>query len=85
MLRRDLDSHGETGEISEFENMSDEDETNEKAPLYPKSDSSKRKSEHRPSHPPRKKAKVTLSQLNLENTYMYASFFLKKKEYIILK
>ncbi|XP_029896833.1 1-phosphatidylinositol 4,5-bisphosphate phosphodiesterase zeta-1 [Aquila chrysaetos chrysaetos] len=30
MLRRNLDSHGETGEISEFEIISDEDETDEK-------------------------------------------------------
>ncbi|NXL00415.1 PLCZ1 phosphodiesterase, partial [Mesembrinibis cayennensis] len=58
MLRRNLDTHGETGEISESENMSEEDETDAKAPLFPKSDSSKRKSECRPSSPPRKKAKM---------------------------
>lgn len=59
MLRRNLDSHGETGEISDFEIISDEDETNEKVLLYAKSDSSKRKRERRPSPLPRKKAKVT--------------------------
>ncbi|KFO15422.1 1-phosphatidylinositol 4,5-bisphosphate phosphodiesterase zeta-1, partial [Balearica regulorum gibbericeps] len=58
MLRRHLDRHGETEEISDFENMSDEDETDAKAPLYPKSDSSKRKSDQKPSSPPRKKAKM---------------------------
>ncbi|XP_009469310.1 PREDICTED: 1-phosphatidylinositol 4,5-bisphosphate phosphodiesterase zeta-1 [Nipponia nippon] len=63
MLRRDLDNHGETGEISESENMSEEDETDEKAPLCPKSDSSKRKSERKPSPPPRKKAKIKKTKL----------------------
>ncbi|NXW51143.1 PLCZ1 phosphodiesterase, partial [Nyctiprogne leucopyga] len=58
MLRRDLDSHGETGDVSDFEILSDEDEFDDKAPLCPRSDSSKRKSEYRPSHTPRKKAKV---------------------------
>ncbi|NXD80803.1 PLCZ1 phosphodiesterase, partial [Halcyon senegalensis] len=58
MLRRDLDSHGETGEITESENLSDEDETDEKTRLYQKSASSKRKSDSITSTPPRKKAKM---------------------------
>ncbi|XP_010078970.1 PREDICTED: 1-phosphatidylinositol 4,5-bisphosphate phosphodiesterase zeta-1 [Pterocles gutturalis] len=58
LLRRNVDNHGETGEVSDFENMSDEDETDEKTPLYPKSDSSKRKSDCIPPTPPRKKAKM---------------------------
>ncbi|KFV11355.1 1-phosphatidylinositol 4,5-bisphosphate phosphodiesterase zeta-1, partial [Tauraco erythrolophus] len=58
MLRRELDSRGETAEVSDFEILSDEDEADDKAPLYPKSDSPKRKSNHRPSAPPRKKAKM---------------------------
>ncbi|NXV75757.1 PLCZ1 phosphodiesterase, partial [Atlantisia rogersi] len=57
LLRRDLDSHGETGEVSDFENLSDEDDFDEKTPLYPKSDSLKRKNDQRPSAPPRKKSK----------------------------
>ncbi|NXJ59671.1 PLCZ1 phosphodiesterase, partial [Rostratula benghalensis] len=58
MLRRDLDSHGETGEVSDIENISDEDETDDKAPLLPKNGSAKRKSEENPPAPPRKKAKM---------------------------
>ncbi|XP_005230695.1 1-phosphatidylinositol 4,5-bisphosphate phosphodiesterase zeta-1 [Falco peregrinus] len=58
IIRRNLDSHGETGEISEFENTFNEDETDEKYPLYPQSDSLKRKSGRRHSSPPRKKAKM---------------------------
>ncbi|XP_074681466.1 1-phosphatidylinositol 4,5-bisphosphate phosphodiesterase zeta-1 [Strix aluco] len=58
MIRRNSDSHGETGVISEFEYLSDEDETDEKAPLYPRSHSSKRKREHIHSPSPRKKAKM---------------------------
>ncbi|NXG57180.1 PLCZ1 phosphodiesterase, partial [Hemiprocne comata] len=58
MLRRELDSRGETAEISDFENMSDEDEIDEKAPLYSSRDSLKRKSEQRASGPSRKKAKM---------------------------
>ncbi|NXW14407.1 PLCZ1 phosphodiesterase, partial [Circaetus pectoralis] len=49
MLRRNLDSHGETGEISEFEIISDEDETDEKVFFFFFFFSSKRKSERRPS------------------------------------
>lgn len=60
MLRRDLDSHGETGEVSESENISDdEDDSDDLASLCPQRDSSKRKGEGAPSAPPRKKAKVT--------------------------
>ncbi|NXF33969.1 PLCZ1 phosphodiesterase, partial [Nyctibius bracteatus] len=58
MLRREFDNHGETGEVSDFENMSDEDETDDTAPLYTKMKSPKRKSERKLSPPPRKKAKV---------------------------
>uniref|UniRef100_A0A8C8AC38 Phosphoinositide phospholipase C n=1 Tax=Otus sunia TaxID=257818 RepID=A0A8C8AC38_9STRI len=58
MLRRHTDSHGETGLISEFEYLSDEDETDEKAPLYTRSRSSKRKGERIVSPSPRKKAKM---------------------------
>ncbi|NWX45079.1 PLCZ1 phosphodiesterase, partial [Steatornis caripensis] len=58
MLRRDFDSHGETGEVSDFENVSDDDTLDEKMPLCPRSGSSKRKSQYRPSSPPRKKAKI---------------------------
>ncbi|XP_026723639.1 1-phosphatidylinositol 4,5-bisphosphate phosphodiesterase zeta-1 isoform X2 [Athene cunicularia] len=60
MLRRNAESHGETGEISEFEYLSDEAETDEKAPLYRRTRSSKRKNEHSHSLPPRKKAKMKM-------------------------
>lgn len=68
MLRKGQDSHGETGEVSEEELTSsdEETETDEKTPLYPKKGSSKRKSEGRSSPPPRKKAKV--------KTYITAEF-----------
>jgi len=59
MLRRELDSHGETGEISDCEYLSDEDETDDKAPIYPKSGAVKRKIEYKPPATPRKKTKVT--------------------------
>ncbi|XP_030335044.1 1-phosphatidylinositol 4,5-bisphosphate phosphodiesterase zeta-1 [Strigops habroptila] len=59
MLRRDLDSHGEKGEVSESENVSDdEDDSDDTAPLWPQHDSSKRKGEGTSSAPPRKKAKM---------------------------
>ncbi|NWX18232.1 PLCZ1 phosphodiesterase, partial [Aegotheles bennettii] len=58
MLRRELDNHGETGEVSESDYLSNEDETDERTPLYPKNLSLKRKSEQRPSAPPQKKAKM---------------------------
>ncbi|NWR53902.1 PLCZ1 phosphodiesterase, partial [Bucorvus abyssinicus] len=63
MLRRELDSRGETEELSEFEYLSDdEDETAEKAPLYPKGDSLKRKRGYTPTTP-RKKAKVKKAKI----------------------
>ncbi|KFP68777.1 1-phosphatidylinositol 4,5-bisphosphate phosphodiesterase zeta-1, partial [Cariama cristata] len=65
MLRRDHDRHGETGELSEFENMTDEDELDEKTPLHPKSPRLKRKSERRLSTPPRKKAKVKKTKVSI--------------------
>ncbi|XP_074757421.1 1-phosphatidylinositol 4,5-bisphosphate phosphodiesterase zeta-1 [Athene noctua] len=72
MLRRNTDSHGETGEISEFEYLSDEAETDEKAPLYPRTRSSKRKSEHGHSLPPRKKAKMkTKIAIGLSDLVIY--------------
>ncbi|NXI56749.1 PLCZ1 phosphodiesterase, partial [Chloroceryle aenea] len=57
MLRRELDSHGETGEISGSDNFTDEDETGENTHLYQKSTSSKHKSDSITSPPPRKKPK----------------------------
>ncbi|POI20190.1 hypothetical protein CIB84_016064 [Bambusicola thoracicus] len=86
MLRKGRDSHGETGEVSEEEITSSDEETDEKAPLYPKSGSSERKSEGRSSPPPRKKAKV--------KTYITAEFrkriapcqpFYEKKKYATSK
>lgn len=65
MLRKGQDSHGETAEISEEEYSSEEDETDEKAPLQPKGNSSKRKGENKPSSTPRKKAKVKNIHLDL--------------------
>ncbi|NWX07152.1 PLCZ1 phosphodiesterase, partial [Caloenas nicobarica] len=65
MLRRNLDRQGETVEITDSENLSDEDETDETAPLCPKSDSTKRKSDRRSSPPPRKKAKMKKIKLAL--------------------
>ncbi|NXN50357.1 PLCZ1 phosphodiesterase, partial [Rynchops niger] len=65
MLRRNLDSHGETGEISDLENMSDEDESDERPLLFPRNDSSKRKSEQKPPAPPRKKAKMKKTKIAL--------------------
>ncbi|KFQ29131.1 1-phosphatidylinositol 4,5-bisphosphate phosphodiesterase zeta-1, partial [Merops nubicus] len=70
MLRRGLDSHGETGDISDFENMSDDDETDEKSSPHPKSapsksTPSKRKRDYSPSSPPRKKAKKKKTKIAL--------------------
>ncbi|XP_061219882.1 1-phosphatidylinositol 4,5-bisphosphate phosphodiesterase zeta-1 [Neopsephotus bourkii] len=59
MLRRDLDIHGETGEASEPENISDdEDDSVGTASLSTQRVSSKRKSDSAPSAPSRKKAKM---------------------------
>ncbi|XP_019467073.1 1-phosphatidylinositol 4,5-bisphosphate phosphodiesterase zeta-1-like [Meleagris gallopavo] len=68
MLRKGQDSHGETGEVSEEELTSsdEETETDEKTPLYPKKGSSKRKSEGRSSPPPRKKAKMKKIKIAME-------------------
>ncbi|XP_048814712.1 1-phosphatidylinositol 4,5-bisphosphate phosphodiesterase zeta-1 [Lagopus muta] len=66
MLRKGQDSHGETGEVSEEEITSSDEETDENAPLYPKSKSSKRKSEVRSSPPPRKKAKMKKMKIAIE-------------------
>ncbi|NXC47063.1 PLCZ1 phosphodiesterase, partial [Penelope pileata] len=58
LLRRGHDSHGETGEISEEEATTDDEDTDERTPLCPRSNSSKRKAEDKPSSTPRKKAKL---------------------------
>ncbi|NWS66673.1 PLCZ1 phosphodiesterase, partial [Crotophaga sulcirostris] len=58
LLRREFDSRGETAEISDSDHMSDEEETDDTAPLYPKSRSTKRKHDPRSSPPPRKKKKL---------------------------
>ncbi|NXU52373.1 PLCZ1 phosphodiesterase, partial [Turnix velox] len=63
MIRRNLDSHGETGEISDTENISDEDETDERAPLIPVGGTRKRRSNEKISAPSKKKAKVTLTKI----------------------
>ncbi|NXW94780.1 PLCZ1 phosphodiesterase, partial [Alopecoenas beccarii] len=65
MLRRNQDRQGETVEITDSENLSDEDETDETTPFCPKSDSIKRKSARRSSPPPRKKAKMKKIKLAL--------------------
>ncbi|OPJ70674.1 1-phosphatidylinositol 4,5-bisphosphate phosphodiesterase zeta-1 [Patagioenas fasciata monilis] len=65
MLRRNFDRRGETVEITDSENLSDEDETDETAPLCTKSDSSKRKSDCRSPPLPRKKAKMKKKKLAL--------------------
>ncbi|XP_062472731.1 1-phosphatidylinositol 4,5-bisphosphate phosphodiesterase zeta-1 [Pezoporus occidentalis] len=59
VLRRDLDSHGETVEASASENISDDaDDSADTASLCPQRDSSKRKGEGTPSASSRKKAKM---------------------------
>ncbi|XP_064011655.1 1-phosphatidylinositol 4,5-bisphosphate phosphodiesterase zeta-1 [Pogoniulus pusillus] len=65
MLRRHMDRHGETGEVSESEDGSDEEEAREKTPLYQKTDSFKRKSDSRHSTPPRKKSKMKKKKIAL--------------------
>lgn len=59
MLRRHTDRHGETGEVSDSEDGSDEEEAHEKTPLNQKTGSFKRKSVTKHSTPPRKRSKVT--------------------------
>ncbi|NWR72615.1 PLCZ1 phosphodiesterase, partial [Centropus unirufus] len=59
LLRRGLESHGEVVEISDSDSVSsDEDETEDKAPLFPNRGITKRKCDHRSSPPPRKKPKM---------------------------
>lgn len=84
MLRKGQDSHGETGEVSEEEITSSDEETDEKAPLYPKSGLSKRKSEGISSHPPRKKAKVKtyVTAEFRKHTALCQPFYEKKKNAI---
>ncbi|XP_010184087.1 PREDICTED: 1-phosphatidylinositol 4,5-bisphosphate phosphodiesterase zeta-1, partial [Mesitornis unicolor] len=65
MLRKDVDSHGETMEISDSEDLSDEDETDEKRRLVQRTSSRKRKCERKPSPPPRKKAKKKKTKIAL--------------------
>lgn len=60
MLRKGEDTHGQTGEVSDEEITSSDDEVDEESPLRPKRGSSKRKSEGRSTPPPRKKAKVKI-------------------------
>lgn len=86
MLRKGQDSHGETGEVSEEEITSSDEETDENAPLYPKSKSSKRKSEVRSSPPPRKKAKVkTYATAEFRKHISLCQPFYEKKKYAISK
>ncbi|XP_021246620.1 1-phosphatidylinositol 4,5-bisphosphate phosphodiesterase zeta-1 isoform X2 [Numida meleagris] len=66
MLRKGQDSRGETGEVTEDELSSSEEETDEKGPLCPNSGTSKRKSEGRSSPPPRKKAKMKKIKIAIE-------------------
>lgn len=82
MLRRNFDRRGETVEITDSENLSDEDETDETAPLCSKSDSSKRKSDRRSSPLPRKKAKVIFisTEFRKHIDVRQPSIFLKKEE-----
>ncbi|NXG45096.1 PLCZ1 phosphodiesterase, partial [Psilopogon haemacephalus] len=65
MLRRNTDRRGETGEVSESENPSEEEEAGEKAPLYQKTESLKRKRDSRHSTPPRKKSKMKKKKIAL--------------------
>ncbi|XP_053944699.1 1-phosphatidylinositol 4,5-bisphosphate phosphodiesterase zeta-1 [Cuculus canorus] len=58
LLRRESGSRGEAVEISDSENITEEDDTDDKTPLYPRRTSAKRKSDHRSSPPPRKKSKI---------------------------
>ncbi|XP_065598593.1 1-phosphatidylinositol 4,5-bisphosphate phosphodiesterase zeta-1 [Cyrtonyx montezumae] len=65
MLRKGQDSRGETGELSDEENTSSEDETDEKAPLRKKA-GTKRKSEDKISLAPRKKSKMKKMKIAIE-------------------
>ncbi|NXY41607.1 PLCZ1 phosphodiesterase, partial [Ceuthmochares aereus] len=58
LIRRESGKHGEAVEISDSEDITEDDDTSDRAHLYPKRSGLKRKSEHRPSPSPRKKAKI---------------------------
>ncbi|NXN97391.1 PLCZ1 phosphodiesterase, partial [Rhinopomastus cyanomelas] len=58
MLRRGLDSRGETGEISDSDSMSDEEDTEDKPIHHRRHSGLKRKSEAKICPTPRKKAKM---------------------------
>ncbi|XP_009670229.1 1-phosphatidylinositol 4,5-bisphosphate phosphodiesterase zeta-1 [Struthio camelus] len=66
ILRKGHDSHGETGEIFEEINASEEDEADETTPICSKTESSKRKCEGRSSPPPRKKPKMKKIKIAIE-------------------
>uniref|UniRef100_A0A8C2SSR7 Phosphoinositide phospholipase C n=1 Tax=Coturnix japonica TaxID=93934 RepID=A0A8C2SSR7_COTJA len=66
MLRKGEDTHGQTGEVSDEEITSSDDEVDEESPLRPKRGSSKRKSEGRSTPPPRKKAKAKKVKIAME-------------------
>ncbi|XP_009877537.1 PREDICTED: 1-phosphatidylinositol 4,5-bisphosphate phosphodiesterase zeta-1-like, partial [Apaloderma vittatum] len=79
-LRREFDSHGETGEISDFKNMAEEDETDKKAPIHRRNVSRKRKSEKQHSTPPRKKVKVTF--VSMRTTLSDLVIYTKSQEFV---
>lgn len=85
MLRRNLDRRGVTVDITDSENLSDEDETDETAPLCSKRDSSKRKSDRRSSPIPRKKAKVIFisPEFRKHIDVCQPSIFLKKRRNLL--
>ncbi|NXN11625.1 PLCZ1 phosphodiesterase, partial [Indicator maculatus] len=62
VLRRHMDCRGETGEVSEFENLSDDEKSGEKV-LHQSADTLKRKGASRSSSPPRKKAKMKKNKI----------------------
>ncbi|KFW03077.1 1-phosphatidylinositol 4,5-bisphosphate phosphodiesterase zeta-1, partial [Eurypyga helias] len=72
VLRRNGENQSETEEISEYESMSDEDETDEKVTLCSKTGTPKRKRKHKSSSSPRKKAKIkTKIALALSDLVIY--------------
>ncbi|NWX84321.1 PLCZ1 phosphodiesterase, partial [Nothoprocta pentlandii] len=68
ILRKGQDSHGETGEIIEEVNPSDEEEGDERTPLSPlsPSETSKRKRESESTPPPRKRPKMKKIKIAIE-------------------
>ncbi|XP_025891352.1 1-phosphatidylinositol 4,5-bisphosphate phosphodiesterase zeta-1 [Nothoprocta perdicaria] len=68
ILRKGQDSHGETGEIIEEVNPSDEEEGDERTPLSPlsPSETSKRKHESESTPPPRKRPKMKKIKIAIE-------------------